>query len=106
MHEREASLILATNAAGTGLWNMDIDTGSVWATKKLRELFDFDPDEQLTKESFDNRIHPEDLERVNQIVQQAIQTGESFSCEYRIKLPTGKIRLDSSSRTATYRISR
>ena len=92
LHEREASLILATNAAGTGLWNMDFDTGSVWATKKLRELFDFDPDEQLTKESFDNTIHPEDLERVNQIVQQAIQTGESFSCEYRIKLATGKIR--------------
>ena len=91
LHEREASLILATNAAGAGLWNMDIDTGSVWATKKLRELFDFDPDEQLTKESFDNRIHPEDLERVNQIVQQAILTGESFSCEYRLKLPTGKI---------------
>ncbi len=92
LHEREASLILATNAAGAGLWNMDIDTGSVWATKKLRELFDFDPDEQLTKESFYNRIHPEDLERVNQMVQQAILTGESFSCEYRLKLPTGKIR--------------
>ena len=89
---REASLVLATHSAGAGLWSMEINTGSVWVTEKTRDLLHFSPDEVLTKESFDKRIHPDDLERVNQIVQQAILTGEIFSCEYRIILPTGKIR--------------
>ena len=92
LREREANLVLTTNAAGAGLWNMDIDIGSVWGSEKLRELFDFDPDEQLTDESFYNKIHPDDRERVIQVVQQAILTGEGFSCEYRIILPNGKIR--------------
>ena len=92
LREREASLILATNAAGAGLWSMDIDTGSVWVTEKTRDLLHFSPDEILTKESFFKMIHPDDLERVNQVVQQAILSGEGFSCEYRIVLPNGKIR--------------
>jgi hypothetical protein len=34
-------LTLATDAAGVGLWDMELDTKSVWATKKTRELFYF-----------------------------------------------------------------
>jgi transcriptional regulator with GAF, ATPase, and Fis domain len=37
-------------------------------------------------------MHPEDRGRVRQIVQQAIETGEHFLCEYRIVLPDGAIR--------------
>ena len=37
-------------------------------------------------------MHPEDRERIQQVVQQAIQTGENFLCDYRIVLPGGKIR--------------
>ena len=37
-------------------------------------------------------MHAEDRQPVKQIIQQAIQTGESFSCEYRIVLPDGMIR--------------
>jgi len=97
LRDSEARLVLTTNAAGAGLWNMDIDTGSVLVSEKLRELFDFDPDEQLTDESFYNKIHPDDRERVIQVVLQATQKGKSFSCEYRIKLATGKIRWIASS---------
>jgi formate hydrogenlyase transcriptional activator len=92
LRESEARLILTTNAAGAGLWNMSTDTGSVWVSKKTRDLFHFASDEEISDATFYKAMHPEDRQPVKQIMQQAIQTGESFSCEYRIVLPDGKIR--------------
>ena len=92
LRESEARLIMATNAAEAGLWNMELGTRSVWVTEKTRDLFQFAPDEQLNEESFFKAMHPEDRGRVRQIVQQAIETGEHFLCEYRIVFPDGAIR--------------
>jgi len=92
LYESEARLSLATNAAGAGLWNMELDTGAVWVSDKTRELLHLTPDEKLNDSSFYNVMYPEDRERVKQIVEEAIQTGEHFSCEFRVVLPEGKIR--------------
>jgi len=92
LRESEARLSMATNAAGAGLWIMEPDTGHVWVTPKTRELFLFTPDEKLDYESFFKTVHPQDLERVNQAVQQALRSGEAFHCDYRIALPGGDIR--------------
>jgi hypothetical protein len=48
---------------------MSEDTGQVWATDEIRELFGFSPHEELHFESFLGRIHPEDRERVHRTVQ-------------------------------------
>ena len=92
MRESEARLSMATNAAGAGLWGMEIDTGKVWVSEKTRELFHFAPDQELNYESFFKVIHPEDHERVDQAVQQALQSGENLLIDYRIFLPDGSIR--------------
>jgi formate hydrogenlyase transcriptional activator len=92
LRESEARLSLATNAAGAGLWGMEIETGRVWVSEKARELFHFAPDQALNYESFFKVIHPEDHERVNQAVQQALHTGENLLIDYRISLPDGTIR--------------
>ena len=92
LRESEARLSMATNAAGAGLWSMEIDTGKVWVSEKTRELFHFAPDQELNYESFFKVIHPEDHERVNQAVQQALQSGENLFSDYRILLPDGSIR--------------
>ena len=92
LHESEARLSLATDAAGAGLWIMQIDTGSVWVSVKTRELFQFAPDEALNYESFFKVIHHEDHERVDQAVQQALQSGQKLEIDYRIVLPDGSTR--------------
>ena len=90
--ESESKLSMATNAAGAGLWSMELDTGRVWVTPITRDLFRFAPDEDLTYESFFKVIHPEDRERVHQAVQKALQSGENLHCDYRVVLPDGSIR--------------
>ena len=87
-----ARLLLTTNAAGAGLWQMKLDTGSVWVSGKTRDLFHFLPNEKLNVESFFKVMHPEDHEHVNQAVQLAIQSRKNLLCEYRIVLPDGRIR--------------
>ena len=92
LRESEARLSIATDAAGAGLWIMEIGTGQVWVTPKTRELFHFAPDEELNYDSFFTVIHPDDHEPVHQAVQQAIQSGEDFRSEFRIVLPDGSMR--------------
>jgi formate hydrogenlyase transcriptional activator len=92
LRESEKRLSLATNAAGAGLWGMEIETESVWVSEKTRELFHFAPDQELNYENFFKVIHPEDHERVNQAVQQALHSGENLVSDFRIVLPDGSIR--------------
>jgi PAS domain S-box-containing protein len=92
LRESEARLSMATTAAGAGLWNMDCDTGQVWASPKTRELFRFAPGEELNLERFLNVIHPEDREHVRDIVLESIEKREPLSVEYRIVHPDGSIR--------------
>jgi len=92
LRQSEARLSVATNAAGAGLWIIELDAGSVWVSEKTRELFHFAPDEEMYYESFFKPVHPEDCEQVNQAVRQTLQSGENLRCDYRIVLPDGNIR--------------
>ena len=92
LSESEARLSLAAASANAGLWSMSVDTGQAWATDKIRELFGFPPHEELHFENFLGRIHPEDRERVQRTVQQAMQSRENFATEYRVLRSDGSVR--------------
>ncbi|SEM14346.1 PAS domain S-box-containing protein [Syntrophus gentianae] len=92
LQESEERLSLATSAAEAGLWMLDIDTGILWATPILRELFGFHPDEVLSYERFQEAIHPDDLDGVKERVHQSIETKSFLIAEYRIRKPDGNLR--------------
>jgi PAS domain S-box-containing protein len=91
LRESEERLEIATASAGAGIWIMNMDTGSVWVTSKLRELFRFAPDEELKVERFMEVIHPEDRESVRQSVRQSLEKKGPLHVEYRILHPGGDI---------------
>ncbi|MGE5839750.1 MAG: PAS domain S-box protein [Deltaproteobacteria bacterium] len=91
LRESEERLDLATSAAGAGIWIMNMDTRSVWVTDKLRELFRFAPDEELSFERFMEVIHPEDRDYVRQSVRQSLEKRESLNVEYRVFHPDGTV---------------
>ena len=92
LSESETRLSLAAASANAGMWSMSTDTGQVWATDEIRELFGFPPHEELNFESFLGRIHPEDRERVQRTVQQCMQSGEELVIEYRVQRDDGSVR--------------
>jgi len=84
LSESEARLSLAAASANAGMWSLSVDTGQIWATDKIRELFGFSPHVELHFEDVLRMIHPEDRERVHQAVQQAMQSGEDIIIEFRV----------------------
>ena len=92
LRDSQERLDLATASADAGIWIMNMDTGSVWTTDKLRELFRFAPDEALNFERFMEVIHPEDREKVRESVRQTLEKREPLTVEYRILHPDGSIR--------------
>ncbi|OPY86596.1 MAG: Sensor histidine kinase TmoS [Syntrophaceae bacterium PtaU1.Bin231] len=92
LRESEERLDLATSAAGTGIWVMNTDTRSVWVTDKLRELFRFAPDEELSYERFLEVIHPDDRGQVSRSVLESLERRQPLNVEYRILHPDGGTR--------------
>jgi formate hydrogenlyase transcriptional activator len=89
LRENEAQLNLAATSAEAGLWSIYADTGRLWATDKLRDIFRFSPDEELNFERFMENVHPDDRRRVREAFELCLKTPELVSLEYRILLPDG-----------------
>lgn len=90
--ESEARLSLAAESADAGLWSIDADNSQVWATDKIRELFSLPKDIPLHYDHFIRRVHPEDCERLNAAFQNALQSIEEVTAEYRIQRADGNLR--------------
>ena len=94
--QSEERLRLAAASADAGLWTLEAGSGKLWATDKTKELFGFGPDEEFDLRRFLSLVHPEDVEFVRSIIEEAIRSGEERSVEYRIIRPDGEMRWISS----------
>ncbi|SFE93136.1 SpoIIE family protein phosphatase [Blastococcus tunisiensis] len=86
-------LELAVTAAGIGTFDWDLVTGRLSWDERLLEMFGYDAhsfDETL--EGFNARLHPEDLPRVGQLLQEAIDSCGDYAAEYRIQLAEEGLR--------------
>jgi formate hydrogenlyase transcriptional activator len=92
LRDSEERLNLAASSAEAGLWVIYADTGLLWATDKLREIFHFSRDEHLTFERFLETVHPEDRERAEATLARCLETRDLSRLDYRIVLPDGRVR--------------
>ena len=92
LREREERISLAAETAHLALWTIDFEHGHSWMNDVGRELFGFAPDEQLSREVFLARVHPEDRERVAEVIDQARNASQRFEIEYRLQRENGETR--------------
>jgi PAS domain S-box-containing protein len=92
LHESEARMTLASEAAGFGVWIWTIATNRVWGSEQWRRLLGFATDATVSLEEVLERIHPDDREKVRSEVRRAGETGADFTGEYRVMLPDGAVR--------------
>nr|WP_234711218.1 PAS domain-containing protein [Nostoc punctiforme] len=85
---------LAAGSVYTWRWNIPADRVVVNAA--FAHLFNVDPADATTAglpiEFFINSIHESDRPRVSAAIQQAIETGEEYTAEYRVHTATGEER--------------
>jgi PAS domain S-box-containing protein len=74
------------------LWDWDLVSGQIIWLGHHDKLFGFAPGEfDGTYSSFEKRLHPDDLEELNRVVQRAREEGSEYKHEYRVIWPDSSI---------------
>jgi PAS domain S-box-containing protein/putative nucleotidyltransferase with HDIG domain len=84
---------LAQKSAAAGVWDWDMNTGKLNWTSEFYTLFGLDPKKDTS--SFDTWrmiLHPDDVKMAEEKINKSIKERKPLSNEYRIVLPSGKIR--------------
>ena len=79
--------------AKVGSWETDLTTLEVTWTEETYRIFETTPQEfKVTHQSFLERVHPEDRQRVDDYFQQSIGYSGSFEIEHRLLFKDGRIK--------------
>jgi PAS domain S-box-containing protein len=95
-HDLEATRLraqLAIDAAGIGTFDWDLRSGRLSWDTRLIQMFGYEAESfEQTIEAFNARLHPDDVPRVADAMQNAIATQGDLETGYRIVLPSGDTR--------------
>ena len=91
LRQSEERLSLAAEAAGAGLWSLDLGTGVFWLTAKTRELFGYSAGAVVTLGDFMKLVHPEDQSAVRHAVRTLVVSRKEDQVEYRVLLRDGSV---------------
>ena len=93
LREVQRKLLNAQRLGRIGNWELDIQTGLLWWSDEVYEIFG------LLRDQFDGRpdttlamIHPDDRSDYRRLRDVAVREGLPLDVEYRIVLPDGQIR--------------
>jgi len=92
LREREDRISLAAESANLAFWSINFERKESWMSDKGRAIFNFGPDEALSRELFLSRVHPEDRNAVDEAIEQARASSQTFEFEYRLLRPDGETR--------------
>jgi two-component system, LuxR family, sensor kinase FixL len=92
LRRRDERITLAAESANLAFWSINFETKESWMSDKGRAIFNFGPDEQLSRELFLSRVHPEDRDGVDEAIERARAESHTFEIEYRLLRPDGETR--------------
>jgi len=87
------SLNRAQQIAHLGNWEWDIQTNALWWSDEIYRIFGLEPQEcQATYDKFLERVHPEDREKIQEAVMDALKHHTRYSLMHRIIRQDGTVR--------------
>jgi len=92
LREKEERLRLAAEAADLGVWSWDPNTGEHEWNNQFRTLLGVPSTVQPTHEIFLSRLHPEDRERTEQELAEALANRTDYEIECRVICPDETVR--------------
>jgi PAS domain S-box-containing protein len=92
-NENETRLERALSGTSDGLWDWDLIKRSLWFSKRFKQLLDYDESKFNQQfKSFEENIHPEDLDGFKQALDEHLEDHLPFDIEYRLKTAAGQWR--------------
>ncbi len=87
----EARLRAATDAGDLGVWELDIATQTLTASRHCKRHFGRDVTQPFTYQELQDAVHPDDQAQMREAVAHAIAKGEDYNIEYRIVRPDHRV---------------
>ena len=78
-------------AADLGMWLWDLVTDTQEWTDRCREIFGIPADDSINYERFIEALHPDDRDRTNKAVEEALANKTKYSIEYRAIWSDGSV---------------
>ena len=101
VREGEERLRLATEAGGIGIFEWDLQTNRLQWSEMTRVIFGLPPGAEPSLAVWQSGIHPEDRERVESVVQGALERGDRYHFEHRVVRCDGEVRWVESTARVT-----
>jgi PAS domain S-box-containing protein len=92
LRESEERMRLAADAVNLGIWEWDLDQDEIWATNSTRALLGWPVSGKIGFEDFISCVHPDDRNRIQEAIDDAINKHKDYDSEYRLVLPDGVVR--------------
>lgn len=93
LRSSEARLRFSLEAAGIGVWDMDLVTHATWNSPLHDRIFGYrNAQTDWSFARFLSHIHPDDRERVEELIQRTVRTGCSLDFDCRIQRVDGTQR--------------
>lgn len=89
--ERDRRIRYALHEVSDGLWEWELDNDYVFFSPQLKKMLGYGPDEMAPHvETWKSNVHPEDVDKVIQILQDHLQgKRSSYKAEYRLRNRNG-----------------
>jgi len=88
----EERLSIALSASGAGMWDWDLEGGTVYYSREFAALLSHDEGRLPAEFSFFAEIHPEDREAILESFADAMQMGAAVDREFRMRRADGGYR--------------
>ncbi|MEJ1298401.1 MAG: PAS domain S-box protein [Candidatus Sedimenticola sp. (ex Thyasira tokunagai)] len=94
LYDKSERLEIAINGTSDGLWLWDIKTGYEWHAQQWKRLLGYDGDEPLPEKysTWESRVHPDDKERVLELLKRHLEENTRYDCEHRLRTKTGEYK--------------
>ena len=102
IQEREQTLQLAASAGDLGLWSWKVGNQELVASDRCRALFGLRPADKFDYATALAIIHPEDREKTETAIREAVRDGTPYKAQYRIFWGDGSIHWISAAGRCFY----
>jgi PAS domain S-box-containing protein len=92
LHRKEAYLAEAQRLSHTGSFGWRVSTGEIYWSEETFRIFELAPLLQPTLEIIVARIHPQDREFVQQVIETAAHEGRAVDFEHRLLMVDGSVK--------------
>ena len=90
--QHESLLAEAQKLSQTGSFGWNVSTGEIFWSEETYRIAGYDPATKPTLELAFQRIHPEDIARVQETLDRASQGGTDLDFEHRFLMPDGSVK--------------